>query len=348
MQYVNETQYVQSVLSGTPPVLSYERAIPSMSFKAWQEALRERIRLISGLADLQSEHGGDPLDCREVSSEVREGFRLEKRFLSSEPGMEIPFYLLLPETASPSHPVPLVLTPHGHGRRGKEVYTGNYESEAEREHAESGDRDIALQAVRAGYAVIAPDVRGFWEMARSEDIEAGQSNSCEELQRRSLMLGRSLIGERVYDMGRLMDYAATRPEIDSSRIAITGNSGGGTVSLFTAALDERVRVAVPGSYFCSFEASILSVHHCMCNVVPGIVRYAEMSDIAGLIAPRPVLFVNGRDDAIFPFEATQAAFERVQRIYRDAGAEHRCRLYAGSGGHRYYKEDAWPFMEEFL
>jgi hypothetical protein len=58
--------------------------------------------------------------------------------------------------------------------------------------------------------------------------------------------------------------------------------------------------------------------------------------------------VNGVDEPLFPFEATQAAFERVQRVYRDAGAEQRCRLYAGSGGHRYYKQDVWPFMEEFL
>lgn len=348
MQYVDETKYVQSVLSGSPAALSYQHAARSGSLAAWQTDLRDQIRRISGLADIQSARADFPLECREVSNETREGYSLEKRFLSSEPGMEIPFYLLLPEAASSTHPLPLVLTPHGHGRRGKEVYVGNYSSSEEREHSESGDRDIALQAVQAGYAVIAPDVRGFWEMARREEIESGQSNSCDELQRRALMLGRSLIGERVYDMGRLMDYAATRPEIDSSRIAITGNSGGGTVSLFTAALDERVQVAVPGSYFCSFEASILSVHHCMCNVVPGIARYAEMSDVAGLVAPRPVLFVNGRDDPLFPFAATQYAFSEVQRIYQDAGAPDRCRLYAGDGGHRYYKDDVWPFLAEFL
>ncbi len=348
MQYVNVKQYVQAVLSQTPPVLSYQRAGKRTPLAEWQIRVRERIRQVSGLDDIQAAQRGDPIECRDASREVRDGYSLEKHYLRAEPGMEIPFYLLLPESASSTSPVPLVLTPHGHGRRGKEVYVGNYENDEEREHSESGDRDIALQAVEAGYAVIAPDVRGFWEMARQEEMAAGKGSSCDELQRRSLMLGRSLIGERVFDMGRLMDYAATRPEIDSTRIAITGNSGGGTVSLFTAALDERISVAVPGSYFCSFEASILSVHHCMCNIVPGIARLVEMSDIAGLIAPRPVLFVNGIEDRIFPFAATQNAFSELQRVYRDAGVPDRCRLYAGDGGHRYYKDEVWSFLAEFL
>lgn len=348
MQYADETTYVRSILAESPPELSYDRSVPGMSLPDWQQKVHERVRVISGLADIVEMRGGDALECRFAFREQRDGYQIEKRFLSSEPGMEIPFYLLLPDGATPQNPVPLVLTPHGHGRRGKEVYVGNYESEEEKEHAESGERDIALQAVRAGYAAIAMDVRGFWEMARRDEIDAGQKNSCEELQRRALMLGRSLIGERVYDIGRLIDYATTRPEIESSRIAITGNSGGGTVSLFAAALDSRIQVAVPGSYFCSFEASILSVHHCMCNVIPGISRCVEMSDIAGLVAPRPILFVNGVEDPLFPFDATRTAFANVRRIYTDAGVEERCRLYAGPGGHRYYSHDVWPFLKEFL
>jgi len=168
-----------------------------------------------------------------------------------------------------------VLTPHGHGRRGKEVYVGNFEDEDEQQRALEGDRDIAVQAVTAGYATIAPDVRGFWEMARAEELVDKKNNSCAELQKRALMFGRTLIGERVHDMGRLIDYAATRPELDTSRVVITGNSGGGTVSLFATACDERISVAVPGSYFCTFVASIVSVYHCPCNIVPGIMGLAR-------------------------------------------------------------------------
>ena len=106
------------------------------------------------------------------------------------------------------------------------------------------------------------------------------------------MFGRTLIGERVWDIMRLIDYATTRREIDAGRIAITGNSGGGTISMFAAALDERIGVSVPGCYFCNHVQSIGSIHHCMCNYFPGMATLAEASDIAGLIAPRALSRLN--------------------------------------------------------
>jgi dienelactone hydrolase len=283
------------------------------------------------------------LEPRLEFREERDSFILEKRLIRTEPGIDIPFYLLLPKQAKGL--LPLVLTPHGHGRRGKETYTGHYDSEVKRRHGAEGEMDIALQAVAEGYAVIAPDVRGFWEMSLEDDLKAGLS-SCHTLQRRALMFGRTLIGERVHDMGRLIDYAVTRPEIDASRIAITGNSGGGTVSLFTAALDDRIRVAVPSCYFCTFEDSVIRIHHCLCNIVPGVMNLGEMYDVAGLIAPKPVLMVAGALDDIFPLGGTQKAFGHLQRIYEANGVAGRCELYIGEGGHRYYKARVWSFIRE--
>jgi len=73
-----------------------------------------------------------------------------------------------------------------------------------------------------------------------------------------------------------------------------------------------------------------------------------MYDIAGLIAPRPLLAVNGRDDPIFPIAATREAFGHVQAIYSAFGVPERCELYVGDGGHRYYKERVWSFVREQL
>jgi fermentation-respiration switch protein FrsA (DUF1100 family) len=82
--------------------------------------------------------------------------------------------------------------------------------------------------------------------------------------------------------------------------------------------------------------------------VPGLLSVAEMDDVAGLIAPRPFLAVAGRLDPIFPYPAVQAAYDRLRRIYRAAGAEAWCRLRTGDGGHRYYKAGVWPFVREAL
>lgn len=338
--------YVDHVLMGTERKFDYRKVLQSDEWATWQHDFREEIQRILGLPSLLKVGSQLDLGPETVEESDYDTFRLEKVYITAEPSVKLPFYLLLPKHRKP--PFPLVLTPHGHERRGKEVSVGRYVDEAEERRALAHECDIALQAVHEGYAVIAPDVRGFWEMSRREDLEHNQNNSCSELQRRALMLGRTLIGERVYDIGRLIDYATTRPEIDTTQIVITGNSGGGTVALFAAACDNRITLAVPASYFCTFKDSILSISHCSCNVVPGIMQLGEMYDVAGLIAPRPVLMVHGEQDPIYPVQGTLEAFQHLQAIYRAMGVENHCELYIGSEGHRYYKKRVWPFIREHL
>jgi hypothetical protein len=346
MQTINSNAYRDNMDRAVPRRHDYTRAFESGDWASWQREFREELRKTCGLAAIAAQNNGVPLNPRQEGVEHYPTYTREKWYIQSEPGIENAFYLLLPKEGN--GPSPLVLTPHGHGRRGKEVYVANFETEQEEQESLAGDRDIAVQAVEAGYAAIAMDVRGFWEMALEEDMRKGKNNSCTEMQKRAYMYGRTLIGERVYDMGRLIDYALTRPEIDGNRIAITGNSGGGTVSLFAAALDERISVCVPGSYFNTFRASIMSMEHCLCNHIPGMLQLGEMYDVAGLIAPRPLLAVNGVNDPIYPSVAAKEAFGHVQRIYAAMGVPERCELYLGDGGHRYYKAPVWPYMKKYL
>ena len=102
----------------------------------------------------------------------------------------------------------------------------------------------------------------------------------------ALMLGKTLIGERVFDLIRGIDFVNTRADLDSSRIGCMGNSAGGLVSFYTACLDERIRLAVVSCAYCSYGESWLKYPHCACSYVPGIMEYADMGDLGGLIAPR--------------------------------------------------------------
>lgn len=160
----------------------------------------------------------------------------------------------------------------------------------------------------------------------------------------ALMLGRTLVGERVYDVDRAIDYLAWRGDADMKSIGVMGNSGGGTISLFSAALLPRIAFAMPSCYFCTFRDSIMSIYHCMDNYIPGLLKVAEMSDIMGLFAPKPVVIVAGKEDGIFPIRATRRAFRELRRIYKSFGAGGRCHLVVGGGGHRFYADDAWPVM----
>ncbi len=311
----------------------------------WQAAFRPQLRVMLGL-DTMERRGTPPMIAERLSTQRLADHMREEWTLETEIGYYVSFFLLLPLNTTDR--LPLVLTPHGHGGQARREYSGLYASEEDRERIEAEELDVALQAVREGYAVIAPDMRGFADLRLREDIEAGEDNSCWPLSMRALLVGRTLLGERIWDVQRLLDWALQREDIDARRVVLTGNSGGGTITLFAAAVDERVRVCVPACYFCSFEHSIGSIKHCACNYIPGMLQAAEMADVAALIAPRPFLAVNGAHDPIFPIAATRASYARLQEAYTLFGAEDTCRLSVGDDGHRYYQALVWPVVREFL
>ena len=316
-------------------------------FSEWQEKFRAELTLALGLPRIarrvDSDHRpeSEKLAEKEKKDHIREEWTLE-----SEPDFSFTFYVLRPKEIK--QPCPVVLTPHGHGRFSKDTYAGIIHDAEHEKSIKEGERDIAYQAVKQGYIALAPEVRAFGGTRLQEDIQEDNLSSCSKLAMRALMFDRTLLGERVWDIQRLIDYAETRPQMDTDRIVISGNSGGGTVSLFSSAVDTRISIAVPSCYFCTFEDSIGSIRHCECNYVPGIMNLGEMYDVAGLIAPRPFLAVAGRDDSIFPLEGVKKSFARLQEIYRAVGAGERCELFVGEGGHRYYKERVWSFVEQWL
>ena len=120
------------------------------------------------------------------------------------------------------------------------------------------------------------------------------------------------------------------------------------MALFAGALEPRLSVAVVSGYLSTWQQSIFGVYHCPCNFVPNLARFADCSDIAGLRAPLPLLFVAAQSDHYFPIDGMYAAYEATRVIYRSLDAEDRLELYVGPGGHRFYKKRAWPFLARWL
>ena len=158
------------------------------------------------------------------------------------------------------------------------------------------------------------------------------------------MLGQTMIGWRVWDAMRSIDYLSTRAEVDPERVGVMGISGGGTTAFFSAALDERVKAAVVSGYFCTFHDSMLSISHCMDNYIPGVLGYAEMYDIAGLIAPRAMFAESGDTDPIFPAESTRYAVGKARDIYRVMGAENRLGFEVFHGPHTFHGVGAFEHL----
>ena len=331
---------------------TYHAFSPEFRFQAktledlqqWQAAFRPRLRTILGLDNLEADltdHVPTAVCHQEddLGDIVREHWHLW-----TEPTVPLPFYLIRPKQIEGR--VPLVLMPHGHNH--PRLYAGLYEGEEEKQNMLGGERDLAIQAAREGYIAIAPTTRAIGETRTEKDKERNSIHSCQLQLRHGLLAGRTPIGERVWDMSRLIDWALANLGVNPDKIAMTGNSGGGTITVFAAACETRISVAMPGCYFCTFEGSIGSINHCDCNYVPGILRFGEMYDVAGLIAPRPFNAVAGRDDPIFPIDQVKFAYEKLKEIYTVAGVPEQCKLYIGDGGHRYYKAGAWPFLRQYF
>ena len=320
------------------------RAQTPAQVRAWQRRFRPRLREALGLVNMEHDLAQHRPKAVQADQTDLGDYLRQKWHLWTEPDVPLPFWLLLPKGKMGR--LPLVLTPHGHNA--PDIYVGIARSEEEARLMAEGQRDVAVQAVREGYVTIAPTTRGFGETRASQDIADDKLCSCRTELMHDLLVGRTPIGERVWDMSRLIDWALTRDDVDDRRIAITGNSGGGTVSLFAAACDTRIAVAVPSCYFCTFAGSIGAIAHCDCNYLPGILRLGEMYDVAGMIAPRPFCAIAGKEDAIFPIRHVRAAFRRLKEVYRAAGVPERCKLYVGEDGHRYYSAGAWPFIRKWF
>ena len=340
---------VNMPVSNTEPALSpslFHRRLmddmePSMAFDGgdvveWQARLRPKVRELVGFPDGER----IPLNPRSLWKRKHPYGTIEKLVFHSEPGSDILAYLSLPANAAPPYPFFVCVQGHTTGMH----HSIGVERDDNRIPMEvAGDRDFGLQCMARGIGALCIEQRSFGE--RRELVqEQVSTHGCHDASMHALMLGRTLIGERVFDVDRGLDFLETRDDVDWSRIGIMGNSGGGTISLFSAALLRRIKFAMPSCYFCTFRDSMMSIYHCADNYVPGLLKYAEMADVMGLFAPRPVVLVCGVEDTIFPVDATRRAFSDLQRIYRAAGAADRCHLIEGAGGHRFYADDAWPVM----
>jgi pimeloyl-ACP methyl ester carboxylesterase len=147
---------------------------------------------------------------------------------------------------------------------------------------------------------------------------------------------------------RILDWALALPEVNRETVLLVGNSGGGMATLHTAAADPRVTIAVPCCSYTNYVSPSGSRRHCPCNVIPGILDFGEYWDVAGLVAPRHLLTVNGREDPNHPVGEVDHAVARLKGIYRASGHGDRYEHRYGEGGHRFFKALMWPWVDRAI
>jgi dienelactone hydrolase len=308
----------------------------------WQGQLRTKLtELLGGFPSERT-----PL--RPVTLETRDypGYRREKVLFDSRDGASVLAYFLIP--TGKKTPVPAVICVPGHGR-GVDDIVGIDDKGRERTNKDGYQHDFAIQMAEAGVAAVAIEPMGFG--CRRDPITAGRGlgrSSCQPVAGTALLVGQTMIGWRVYDVMRTIDLIATRPELDAQRVGCMGISGGGTCTLFSAALEPRIRAALVSGYLNTFRDSIGSLSHCIDNYVPGILNWAEMYDVAGLIAPRPLFVESGRKDDIFPIDASIESFRHVSAAYQVFGAAGRAEQEVFDEAHSFWGKKGIPFLVRHL
>lgn len=273
-----------------------------------------------------------------------EGYTRRKYRLATGEGIASPVYVLIPKNTTA--PLPTVVALHGHGYGVKDI-VGLWEDGRPRLETDGYQQDFGCMLARAGFLVVAPEISCFGE--RHSNVyhpdESRPEFACHRVGLYSLMLGIPVLGLRVWDAMRILDFVESLDIADHHRIATMGISGGGMVAFFLTALDCRVKASVISGYFCNWRHSILAMKHCLCNYVPGIMSIGELSDFAGLIAPRYCMIEHGVRDNSFPIDAVRYSTDRAKRAWKVLGKESDLELCEFEGRHRIDGARALEFLK---
>ncbi|HEY1739355.1 MAG TPA: acetylxylan esterase, partial [Acidimicrobiia bacterium] len=163
------------------------------------------------------------------------------------------------------------------------------------------------------------------------------------------MAGTNPLAQNLWDMRRSLDVLAAHPLVDADRVGACGLSYGGTMTLFLAACDERVRAAVVSGYLSSWEAACrMPYNMCGSQVMWGQLGELEHVDIGALIAPRALLAETGTEDLIFQVDAARATVASLRNVYDAFDAGTRLEHDVFEGPHMWHGARAYDFLAEHL
>ena len=336
MNTIQAHELTMARTAATTPLMHYE---PSQDLTQWQAAAKAKLEELLCLP-LQSCE-----DCYTVTStEDTDTYHAINFEFQSEPGYFIPCHLLIPLGAT--KPLPTVISIQGHST-GKHITMGKKKFERDTDST-LRTRDFAVQAIREGMCALVFDQRYMGVSGHQQDGNPHCLDGFSPLA--ASLWGRTAIGERVWDIMRILDVMEKHltAHVDMDKIICLGNSGGGTATFYASCMEPRIRVSVPSCAVSTYEASIMAMHHCACNYIPHIRRFFEMGDLGCLIAPRRLVMVSGALDKIFPIEGAKASFEIIKSAYDKIGHPERCHMVIGSGGHQFYPDEAWPVIHTML
>jgi len=288
----------------------------------WKRERPEKRRELLSMLGLDPLPKKTPLRARVTGGFDRPAYRVENIVFESKPGLYVTGNLYLPKQPEGKVPVVVYLTGHSPWPAGSKA--------AYQLHG--------IWFARNGYAAFLLDNLEFGEVPGyhhgTHDLGLWYWQS----------LGYTPAGPEVWNAIRALDYLETRPEIDARRVAVTGGSGGGAITWYAAAVDERFRVAVPERATWTVANQVgadIVDENCDCIYFTNTHR-RDLPLAAALIAPRPLKILSARRDGMFPPAGYHEVYRRVRRIYELYGAAGKVAEYDYDAPHR----DILPFRKQ--
>ena len=285
----------------------------------WQNQLRLKLFSLLKMDDIIVNRENMTFDPKEILVEDKGEYLLKEIELNSTKDRRIRVILTIPGKIK--NPCPAVVCIHGHGGTLRIVY-------------ESGTiyKGFAAELAASNYITIATTV--------------SQHVIYEE--------GRMLMGERLWDLIRCVDYLESMSEVDRNRIGCAGLSLGGEMAMWLGAMDERIHATVSSGFLTKMDQ--MEQNHCMCWKFPGLRELVDYADIYSLIAPRSLQCQNGLkeppDDFTVPL--AREAMKEIEVIYKDFNRSGNVLLLAHEGAHEidlpglldFFKAELKPSVHE--
>lgn len=315
--------------------LAQHQSTPSPA-KTWEELQSRRtplqMRLRHSLG-LDPWPGRTALKARLLGKIERADYTIEKLVYEAWSGLPVTAHLYLPHHLEKSNPGLIYACGHW---------------------MEPGKLALPVQSFCAAAATLGIMTLVYDPIGQGERLESWRDHGHLDM----LLVGQSQLGWMVWESIRALDYLLSRPEVNPEKIGMTGASGGGLNTFFTTAIDDRFACAVPVSYPCTFYAAMAAERDLnwedgtdVCNQVPQVMSYAEMSDIASLFIPKPYMILSGTRDKIFPIAGVRQITSVIEHNFELAGVPEHFRYVEFDEEHGYQqglREAAYGWLKKWL
>lgn len=327
---VNRQQTMDALIVAADRVTK-SAAVEIQSRETWEPLRAERMEEMQDMLGLLPWPERTPLNVQVSGILDRGEFVVENVSFESLPGIYVSANLYLPKKPRGRLPAVIYVCGHAYSPYGNKTKYQRH----------------GISLAKNGYVAIILD---SIQIAETFGLHHGVLNQeMPEWYAR----GYSPAGIEVWNAIRAIDYLETRPEVDSERIGMTGRSGGAAMTWFTAAIDTRVKVAVPVMGISTYAANVAANtqrHHCDCMFIVNSYRHGMLHQGA-LIAPRPLLMAHGKHDRLFPVPGYEEFEEKVGGLYASYGKRDDFKNIVVDSGHKdsdFLRKTAIEWFDKYL